>query len=234
MTSNQSRGFVSAIVVAAGASTRMGANKMLLMLGAMTVFERAVRVFEDSAEVDEIVVVASEDNLARYRDIVKDSLISKVTSIVRGGSSRGESVRRGMDCCAKNADVIVIHDGARPLIKPDSVDETVRLAREHGAASVCVKSKDSIKMIDGDYAVSSVDRDKTVLIQTPQAFKRDIIFRAHDEAAAAGFEGTDDCALTERIGVSARLLYLPYVNLKLTEPIDLALAKAVLQERGKL
>lgn len=228
-------GFVSAVIVAAGRSERMGANKILLELGSMTVFERTVRAFEESELVDEIVVVSSSENIVRCRSIVKEKLLSKVTAIVSGGGSRSESVRRGLAACNKNAEIIAVHDGARPLIKPESIDKAVEAAKEYGASAVGVRSKDSVKIIDDeDFAVSSVDREHVVRIQTPQVFKRDIIFRAHEKAAEDGFDGTDDCSLTERIGVKAKMIYLPYVNLKLTEPTDMILANAILRERGKI
>ncbi len=226
---------VSAVIVAAGQSTRMGANKMLLELGSMTVFERTLRAFEESSLVGEVVVVSSAQNIAAYRNIVKEKLLSKVTAIIGGGATRSESVRLGLAACSKSSGIIAIHDGARPLIKPDSIDKTIEAAMEYGAAAVAVKSKDTIKIIDDDdFAVSTIDREHTVRIQTPQAFRRDIIFRAYEQAAADGFEGTDDCSLTERIGCKAKLIYLPYVNIKLTEPADVTLAMAVLAERGKL
>lgn len=226
---------VSAIIVAAGRSTRMGANKMLLELGSMTVFERTLRAFEDCPAVDETVVVSSEENIAAYRNIVREKLISKVTAIVGGGSDRGESVRKGLEACGKEAEIILIHDGARPLIKPESIEAVAEAAAEYGAAAVGLQSTDTIKRIDDEgFAVETVDRLHTVRIQTPQGFKREIIESAYEKAAKEGFEGTDDCSLTERMGVKAKMIYLNYVNIKLTAPGDLTLATAVLRERGKL
>ncbi len=227
--------YASAVIVAAGQSTRMGANKMLLEIGSMTVFERTVRAFEESPLNNEIIIVSSEENIARYGEIVREGLISKVKAIVRGGSSRCESVRIGLGECKADTDIIAVHDGARPLIKPESISEIVLAANKYGAAAAGNRSKDTVKLIDEeDFAVDTVDRERVVLIQTPQAFRRDIIMQAHEKAALDGFEGTDDCSLTERTGVKTKIIYLPYVNLKLTDPTDVSLVKTVLKERGKL
>lgn len=227
--------FVSAIVVAAGGATRMGMNKMLLELGSKTVFERSVEVFEDCPAIDEIVIVSSEENMARYRAIVRDGLFSKVTSIIRGGKTRQESVRLGLGACSVDADVVVIHDGARPLIKADTVTETVKAALEYGAAAVAIKSRDTIKHIDDEgFAVGTIDRETSMLIQTPQAFRRDIIVQAHEKAAAQGVTATDDCGLIERMGLRSKLIVISYFNIKLTVPDDMSLAKAILISRGKL
>lgn len=224
--------YASAVIVAAGSSTRMGANKMLLDLGSMTVFERTVRAFEESSTVGEIIVVASKENIVHYRNIVRDKLLSKVTNIVVGGDSRGESVKKGLEVCGEAFDIIMIHDGARPLIKPVCVDRCAEAAREFGSAAVAVKSNDTIKRIDGEgFAVETLDRSRVVRIQTPQAFKRDIILRAYE---GEDYEATDDCALVERMGVRTKLLYTPYVNIKLTDPMDMTVARAILRERGKL
>lgn len=229
------RKFTSVIIVAAGEATRMGMNKMLLDLGSKTVFERSVEVFENCPAVDEIVIVSSEENMARYCAIVREGLYSRVTSIIRGGKTRQESVRLGLGACSDDADVIVIHDGARPLIKAETVTETVRAAREYGAAAVAIKSRDTIKNIDADgFAVGTINRETSILVQTPQAFRRDIIVQAHEKAAAEGYTATDDCGLIERMGLRSKLVFISYFNLKLTVPDDLALAKSILISRGKL
>ncbi len=227
--------FVSAIIVAAGGATRMGMNKMLLDLGSKNVFERTVEAFEECGAIDEIIVVSSKENTARYRELVRANTYAKVTAIVTGGATRQESVRIGLGACSKSTELVAIHDGARPLIKKDTIEKTVGWAGEYGAAAAAIRSRDSIKTIDDEgFAVGTVDRDKTILVQTPQVFKRDLIVQAHEKAAAEGFSGTDDCALVERMGVRVKLVFLTYFNIKLTVPDDLALAKAVLTVRGKL
>ncbi len=232
---NSEKIFVSAIIVAAGSSTRMGSNKMLLELGSKTVFERTVSVFEECGAVDEIIVVSSQENIAKYRNFVRSNLFVKVKSIIVGGASRQESVRIGIEECSNNSDVIVIHDGARPLIKPETIAETVKEAMNFGSAAAAIRSRDTIKRIDDEgFAVETIDRDTSVLIQTPQAFKYSLIADAHERAALDGFEGTDDCALIEHIGGKTKLVYLPYFNIKLTVPEDVLLAKAILTVRGRL
>ncbi len=227
--------FVSAIIVAAGKSTRMGSNKMLHSFGTKTVFERTVAEFEDCGAVDEIIVVSSEENVAEFSELVRKNLFTKVTAIVRGGNNRQESVFNGLKRCNKNAGVVAIHDGARPLVKKETIAEVLNEALKYGAASAAIKSRDTIKKIDSEgFAVDTIDREAAVLIQTPQAFRKDLIMEAHEKAAADGFLGTDDCSLTERMGIRTKLVYVPYYNLKLTVPDDILLAKAVLTVRGVL
>lgn len=205
---------------------------MLLEIGSMTVFERTLRAFEECDSIDEVIVVSSKENIVRYRNIVRTSMISKVTNMVVGGQSRGESVKNGLAVVNKAADIIVIHDGARPLIKPDGIDKCVNAAEEYGAAAIATKCNDTLKIVDDEgCAVSTLDRDHVVRIQTPQAFKRDIIMRAYE---AGDHAATDDCALVERQGVKTKLIYLPYINIKLTEPVDMTIVQAALRERGKL
>lgn len=226
--------FVSAVIVAAGSSTRMGANKMLLELGTKTVFERAVSAFDDCGAIDEIIIVASEENVAKYRDIVRASLFAKVTAIVKGGGNRQESVEIGMRECCKNAEIIVVHDGARPLIKSESIADVAQAACEHGAATAAVVSFDTLKYIDAQgFAVETINREKVARIQTPQAFRKEILFAAHEKAAADGFEGTDDCSLVEHMGGKSKVVFLKYTNLKLTVPDDIMIARSVLAFRGE-
>ena len=130
--------FVSAVIVAAGGATRMGMNKMLLDLGSRTVFERTVDAFEECGAIDEVVIVSSKENTARYRELVRQNLYSKVTSIVSGGPTRQESVRIGLTACDRRADLVAVHDGARPLIKPDTIVKAVDLASEYGAAAAAL------------------------------------------------------------------------------------------------
>lgn len=227
--------YTSAIIVAAGSSTRMGKNKMLLEIGSQTVFERSVFAFEDCDAIDEIIVVTSEENMQRYRTSVREKQFAKVKAIVRGGSTRQESVLKGLECCSKNADFVAIHDGARPLIKPETIAETIREAEVYGAASVAIRSRDTIKTVDSEgFAVGTVERENTVLVQTPQTFRRELILEAHRKAVEEGFVGTDDCALVERMGHKTKMVYIPYFNIKLTVPEDIALAKSILISRGKL
>lgn len=226
---------VSAIIVAAGRSTRMGANKMMIEIGSMSVFERTLRAFEESKKVDEVIVVSSDENWEYYKKIVREKLISKVTAIVRGGNSRGESVKNGLKACNNNSKIVLVHDGARPLIKPSTIDEVVDGVEEEDVAAVGIKLSDSVKVIDSEgYAVSSIDREKIIRIQTPQGFKKEIILKAYEKAEEEGYEGTDDCSLTEIMGYRTKIIYPSYVNIKLTSPEDVTLATAVLRERGKL
>ena len=227
--------FTSAIIVAAGSSTRMGKNKMLLELGSQTVFERSVSAYEECGAIDEIIVVTSEENMARYRTFVRENLYSKVKAIVCGGSTRQESVRKGLESCSKNADFVAIHDGARPLIKPETISETVSEAEVYGAAAVAIRSRDTIKTIDSEgFIVGTVERENTALVQTPQTFRRDLIVQAHQKAIEEGYTATDDCALVEHMGQKIKMVYIPYFNIKLTVPDDISLATSILKSRGKL
>jgi len=215
---------VSAIIVAAGSGTRMGKDKMLLKLYGKSVLVRTVEAFANTDFFDEIVVVSSEKNLDAFSEELKEFSVN----IIPGGKTRGESSLLGI--LATSGEFVMIHDGARPLITKEIIENTLSACIETGCAAAGVKSKDTIKTVTSDNIIAStVDRETAVLIQTPQAFKRELIKSAYERF---GFEMTDDCALMEKMGTDIKIVDGSYENIKLTTAEDIVTAEGILRKRG--
>lgn len=227
--------FFSAIILCAGSSTRMGYNKMLLKLGSKTVFERTVEAFENCEIINEIIIAAPKLNVEEYGEIVKKNCYTKVTAVVAGGSSRQESVANALKQISSECEYISVHDGARPLIKEESIALVAENAVIYGGAVAAVKSVDTLKGVDENgMIVSTVDREQTVQVRTPQMFKKDILLKAHEKALNDNFEGTDECMLVERLGNTIKTVITGRDNVKITYPEDVLYMTEVLRERGVL
>lgn len=227
--------FFSAIILSAGSSTRMGCNKMLLKIGSKTVFERTVEAFENCEMISEIIIAAPKDEVEKYSEIVKKNCYMKVVSVVSGGASRQESVANALKMISSECEYIAVHDGARPLIREKSIALVAEAAVKTGGAVAAVKSVDTLKGVDDDgMIVSTVDREKTVQVRTPQIFKKEILLSAHEKAKEDNFEGTDECMLVERMGHSIQTVITGRDNVKLTYPEDILYMTEVLRERGIL
>lgn len=226
--------FLSAIILSAGKSTRMGYNKMMLSVGGKTVFERTVEAFEKSESVDEIIIAAPLEDVEMYSELVKKNGYAKVKKVVTGGSSRQKSVANALKAISENAEYIAVHDGARPLIEDRAIAEVFEAAVTYGGAVVGVMSVDTLKAVDADgMIVSTIDRETTVQVRTPQVFRRDILLEAHKKALDDGFEGTDECMLVERDGHKIKTVITGKDNIKITHPEDVDYMCAVLRKRGE-
>ena len=227
--------FFSAIILSAGKSQRMGYNKMLLKMGSKTVFERTVEAFENCNVIDEIIIAAPSDSVEEYREIVKNNGYTKVVWIVQGGATRQESVKNALDKISVECDYISVHDGARPLIKGESIELVARSAIDFGGAVASVLSVDTLKSINEQGMITgTVDREATVQVRTPQMFKKEILLAAHEKALEDGFEGTDECMLVERCNFPIKTVITGRDNVKLTYPEDVLYMTEVLRSRGVL
>jgi 2-C-methyl-D-erythritol 4-phosphate cytidylyltransferase len=228
----------TAIIVAAGTGSRMGGtvNKHLLLLSGKPVLAHTLAVFEDCPVVDGVILVGGRDRLAVYRQMARDFGFTKVRAVVAGGKTRQESCEKGL-AQATAADIVIIHDGARPLVTMRMIAETVEAAAVHGAAIVAVPVKDTIKQGDAEgFVTATLERALLWQVQTPQTFRADILRRAQS-AAREVFTGTDDAALVERLGLPVKIVPGDYSNLKITTPDDLVIAEYLLslqrvQEQG--
>lgn len=219
---------VAAVIVAAGNSTRMGTPKQLLPLGDRPVIAHTLSVFERTACIDEIVLVAREDDIPALRVIADTYGIHKLTSIVVGGADRQQSVSNGVHACS-NAAVFAIHDGARPLVRPEDIEAVVDAALHDGAAALAVRVKDTIKIADADgFICDTPDRATLWSVQTPQVFERTAYLEALAAAEQRGVTYTDDCQLLEAAGKAVRLVEGSYTNLKITTPEDITVAEGLL------
>lgn len=212
---------VSAVIVAAGKSTRMGQNKILMKIAGKSVLVHTVEAISKTNICDELIIVASDENISVFE---KELEQYKNIRVVKGGASRGESAYNGI--LAASGDFVLIHDGARPLVSEDIVINTVEIAIEKGAAAAGVTPKDTIKVVSKDKIIEkTVDRNSAILIQTPQVFSRIEIKDAYEKF---GFEETDDCALMEKAGKSVEVTAGSYENIKLTTAEDIFTATQII------
>jgi 2-C-methyl-D-erythritol 4-phosphate cytidylyltransferase len=215
------------IIVAAGSSTRMGGvDKLLQTVGGRPLITHSIAQFAAHQRIDALVVVASEANMEAMRTLAAGFT---GTNVVPGGERRRDSVLRGLEALG-GCDIVVVHDGARPLVTPELITAAIDGALEVGAALCAVPVSDTVKRGDAAGLVrGTVPRDDLWLAQTPQAFRPDLLRRAH---AAHDIDATDDAALVELIEEPVRLVLGSRENVKVTTPEDVALVEAILAARG--
>ena len=221
----------SAVVPAAGRSSRMGEDKVLLPLGDVPVLLRTLRALEECPYIHEIIVVTREDLLVPVSQMCKDAALSKVRKVVVGGETRTASVLAGLREVDPQAELIAIHDGARPLVTEEIISEAILKAARCGAAAPAVPVKDTIKRAVDGIVESTPNREELYAVQTPQVFEHGLILGALEKAETDGAELTDDCSAVERLGMKVALTVGSYENIKLTTPSDLAAAEAILERR---
>ncbi len=225
-------GLCSAVIVAGGKATRMeGVDKILAPLGGETVILHALRPFQDSELVGEIVIVAREDLMVPIGDLCRRKGIEKVRRVVKGGDSRAESVLAGLRAADPQAALLAIHDGARPFVTREIVEDTIRAARQCSAAAPAIPVKDTIKRARDGVVTETPDRAELFAVQTPQIFDADLIRTAVGKAVQEGAAITDDCSAVERLGFPVRLTQGSEENIKITTPRDLIHGAAILAER---
>ncbi len=223
-----------AIVVAAGASTRMdGVDKTFASLGGVPLIARTVAAFEACVDIGAIVLVVAERNLAAAAETARAHGWTKVVAVCPGGPRRQDSVANGLRALP-DCEWVVVHDGARPLVEPPLVSRGLEAARDTGCAVAAVPSKDTVKIVGADGSVeSTLDPGGVWLAQTPQVFRRELLERAHREVSE---DVTDDASMVERLGLPVRVFMGSASNLKVTTPEDLLVAEALLgsaQDDGK-
>ena len=217
---------VGVVIVAAGSARRMGdINKLFVPLMGKTLLAWSVDTCQGCSLISQIVLVLSDEDLARGQKLKEEGGWSKVT-ICTGGMRRQDSVREGLrqmrdwDC-----DWVMIHDGARPFLTLDLIESGLKVARETGAAVAAVPVKDTIKFAADESLIGeTLQRDRLWAAQTPQIFSFDVITRAYENMSA---EVTDDAAAVERLGYKVKLYMGDYKNIKVTTPEDLALARII-------
>jgi 2-C-methyl-D-erythritol 4-phosphate cytidylyltransferase/2-C-methyl-D-erythritol 2,4-cyclodiphosphate synthase len=221
---------VAAIIPAGGSGLRMGADlpKQFLETGGLPVLVHTVKAIQRSSFVNTIIIAVPVEHVDQVWELVRRYELSLVTEVVAGGETRQGSVRAGLDALPDGTDLVVVHDGVRPLVDPELVDACVQKAIETGAAMAAIPVKDTLKKAGGGTVDSTVDRRDLWQAQTPQVATVDSIRKAFDSAAADGFQGTDEASLLERIGVEVSLVIGSEMNIKITSPEDLQLAGLIL------
>ena len=221
----------SAVVPAAGSSTRMGQDKLLLHLGEQPVLLHTLRALDACPYITEIVVVTREELIVPIGQLCRDAALEKVRKVIVGGATRSHSVLAGLGELSPDAELAAINDGARPLVSQAVLEAVIRRASECGAAAPAVPVKDTVKRARDGLVTATLDRAELRAVQTPQVFQVDLIKTALQKALEDGAELTDDCAAVERLGIGVALTEGDYCNLKLTTPEDLAVAEALLAWR---
>lgn len=229
----KTRPFCTVIVPAAGTSRRMGQDKLLLELEGQPVLLRTLRALDSAALVDEIIIATREELLLLpIADLCSRSGLVKPVKVIRGGESRAESVLAGALEASEQAQLLAVHDGARPLVTPELVDQVIAMAQRTHAAAPALPVTDTIKVADGSGVVKGTpDRTELFAVQTPQVFQAELLRAALQSAITCGAAITDDCSAVERLGKQVYLMEGDPENIKLTRPLDLVIAGAILKNR---
>jgi len=224
---------VTAIVLAAGRSTRMGGgNKQFTALLDKPLLCYSLAAFEQCCVVDAIVLVRPPGYGEQAERIVNKFGFKKVVAFADGGIERQNSVWNGMEKCPANTEIVVVHDGARPLVTPALIEATIACAQADGTGIAATKVVDTIKEATPERTVErTVDRTKLWAVQTPQTVRFKLLREAYALVLKKHIVVTDEAAAVELIGHPVHLVEAPFLNLKVTTPNDLAIAEALLRQR---
>ncbi len=227
--------FCTAIVPAAGSSSRMGGkNKQFLELKGVPVLMRTLQAIDQTQLVDEIIVAAQQERLEEVADLCHRAALHKPVRVVVGGATRTESVLAAALEADKQAAFLAVHDGARPFVRPDDFDAVIRMATRTNAAAPAIPVTDTVKVADEEgLVISTPDRSTLFAVQTPQVFQAELLKAALQSALEAGAAITDDCSAVERIGKQVYLTEGSRENIKITTPVDVVLAEAIIAMREK-
>ncbi len=223
---------VAALIVAAGRGVRMGSSqrKQYLLLSGRPILSHTIERFGACGEVDQIVVTVPADEIDYCRrQIIPGVKVVKEIRLVPGGNRRQDSVRNGLEALGADARIVLIHDGVRPLVRPELIAACIQGARKWGACIPALQVTDTLKQVDAAGAIArTVAREGLYAAQTPQAFQTDLILQAHRRALQEGWQATDDASLAERMGVAVHIIPGARSNLKITTPEDLRWAEMLI------
>ena len=223
---------VSAIIVAAGSSQRMGFDKLMSLMGDKPVIAHSIDRFQQCDRIDEVILVVRSDRRAEFQKVVDVFGFAKVRRLVDGGSERHFSVWNGISQLSKECEIVAVHDAARPLISPELIGRSVTLARECGAVSLAAPIVETLKRADLEHnVIGSVDRSGLWAMQTPQVFRFDWLIEAYKRIVDSGRSVTDEVSALQESGYPVRLLQNTDWNIKITFPRDLDLAEKMMNLR---
>ncbi len=222
----------TSVVPAAGRGTRLGLNlpKALIPIAGKPMIVWTITALEQTPVVDAIVIVAPSEFIGEFEHLRSENKWRKVVAIVAGGNDRQQSVWNGLQVMPSETEWVIVHDAARPLVKPSLIVSVWEAAQEIGTAAIAaLPCSDTVKRtLDGVLIAETLDREQIWLAQTPQVFAADLLKEAHEQALKDGCSATDDAMLVERLGVPIRLVLGDPTNIKITHPVDLALAEALI------
>ncbi|MCJ1779307.1 2-C-methyl-D-erythritol 4-phosphate cytidylyltransferase [Mammaliicoccus sciuri] len=219
------------IIPAAGQGKRMGTeiNKLFLEINGETIIRQTVAVFQEIDSCEQIFIAAHPDEVEIMEEHLKD--FSKVAGVIPGGKERQHSINEVLKVLI-NSEVVMVHDGARPFITQEKINQLYQDALTKDAVILAVQAKDTIKQVIDGVVEQTYDRSTMWQVQTPQAFKRDIILEAYEQAETQNYLGTDDASLVERAGYKVHISNGDYDNIKITTHEDLIIAHSILEKRG--
>ena len=226
---------ITAIFPAAGQGKRMGmkVNKIFLSLGGKTVLYHTLYTFSKCEMIDELVVVASPEEVTVVRELLKTMDGLKPWQVVAGGLERQYSIENALEVVSPGTKIILVHDAARPIISTKIIEKVIEETRHHGATITAVRAKDTIKVVDEKgIVIDTPQRNGLWAVQTPQGFQADILKDAYQKAKEDDFLGTDDASLVERMGRKVKVVEGDYTNIKITTPEDLIMAESFIKRRS--
>ena len=221
-----------AIIAAAGAGTRMASDrpKQFLLLAGTPVVFHTLKVFEQCDSIDEVIVVLPAEESAGFLSLAGKYGLRKLARVVPGGATRADSVKRGlMSIRAATAEIVAVHDGVRPFVTVEEIDATIETARADGAAILVAPVTDTIKQVDSERVVKTLDRDGLRRALTPQCFRYDVLRHAYEAADVTDPSLTDESVLVEQLGHTVSIVEGSGRNIKITTAEDLAVAEVLLK-----
>ena len=225
--------FISAVILAAGSSSRMGRDKITADLCGKPVLLYSIEQFLKSC-ADELIIVASESNIDVIKELVKNIESKKPIKVIIGGKVRNESAANAFNAMNENSDIISVHDGARPLITYELCDKVTESAIENSGAIAAVWVKDTVKKVENGIIAATPERKNLMLAQTPQAFTRAVYKKAIDYVTEHNAEITDDASAAEMSGCQVMVVEGDYRNIKLTTPDDFLIAEVFLDKKDEM
>ncbi|QPJ63949.1 MAG: 2-C-methyl-D-erythritol 4-phosphate cytidylyltransferase [Candidatus Nitrohelix vancouverensis] len=226
---------VAAIIPAGGQGVRMGGTqaKQYLTLGDKPILRHTLEVFQSCGLIDSVILSIPEaDVVSVRREYLPDFMV--LSAVVAGGAQRQDSVFNGFQAVDASAELIVVHDGVRPFATREMIESVIRSAEQHGAAIVAVPLSDTLKRADAEGRVKeTIPRENLWRVQTPQAFRRDVLERAFQKAQEDSFYGTDEASLVERLGLPVAIVTGSEMNIKVTRPEDLIIGEGILASRAE-
>ena len=234
---NSKRAKTSAIILCAGSSTRFSAekeNKQMALVSGTPVILRTIDAFEKCEFINEIVLVVRKEDAEKYKELVCENGLKKVSCIVIGGETRQSSALRGFKHISEKSKYVAIHDGARCLVTPEIIQKVIFEADAHKAASAASRVTDTVKIADKNgFIAKTVDRNYVWNVQTPQVFEVKLYQACAYNAKDKGIDATDDCMLLESAGFKVKLVDTGKSNIKITVKEDISLAEYILSQRGE-
>ena len=225
---------IAALIAAAGKGKRMNSriSKPFIPVSGKPILAYTIDKFEKCKSIDKIyLIVNPEEKEICHKNIILKYNFSKVQELVDGGDTRQDSIYNGLEALDRDTDIVVIHDGARPLVEENIIQNSIEKAQKYGAAIAAIPIKDTVKKSDNNFYISkTLNREEIWRAQTPQTFKYDIILPAYHQAYKDKYLATDDAAIVEKYGHKVKLIIGPEENIKITTPFDLIVAEVFLKK----